>query len=596
MSINPAGSPAVSSSYSGLQGTAADNAQSAHPSESLPAAAGDESPEKLRQRLNELKEDLNKLCFEVDGSYPCRFALEPELTASIRESLGIREAGAFMKALQKAGPAGLALLTAGAAVTASFIAAGIGGLAVYGISRYILHTFQEKKDLKVDALLYPQVEERYKKVSEEVYRLERKLSGEERNETEWDACSYGAGLKGSLPPGEAGGLTSKNISRALSSRLTAEHLWQYRPDGYEHRFDTAPAVAADGTVYTATMGGRIIALRDGKPLWNLDTGKGITTSPAAGPDGQVYAYSQDGTLFAARDGKICWEFNTEESPSCAAPVVGPDGTVYTGGSRGKLVGVKDGQKVWEYDAGGFIQKPFFLADGTMIVGNSEHVLAFRNGSKIWEFDDNSSYGVNPAPGPDGSVLVMGKSSKLHAVKDGKSLWNIPIDMRNDPCTGPDGTVYVSSYEHSRSTICAIRDGKIAWEVDLIGKTVASAPSVGPDNTVYAHNGTKTLFAMKDGKKLWKAHIGVEPPKMGPYRIAEDSLGIMTPPVPGPDNTIYVNSYSRIFAVKDNMAASGATLSETGDGDSESTVFEDDGWLNIDGLKLSVNPADLKDHR
>jgi outer membrane protein assembly factor BamB len=593
VSITPAGAPSASNNSSAISGSPVNNSiSSTQPggqasSESL---TPQDDPSEMKKRLDTLSVELNRLSFESDGACNCRFALEPELTASIKKSLNIREPGIFKKALHRAGPAALAILTAGTAfVASSFIAAGIGGLAAYALSRHMLTMIQDKESAKIDAILSPKVEEKCRKVSEEVYKLRRKLSGEEKNENEWEACAFGAGLEGTVAAGDRGSLNSKGVSSALLNRLTPENLWSYRPGGTDCTIDTTPAVGADGTVYTATEGGKIVALKDGASRWEIDTGKSIGTSPTAAPDGMVYAYTRDGVLLAVKNGKLSWQFETGDKSSYAPPIVGPDGTVYAGGSGGKLFGVKDGRKVWEYDAGGFIQQPFFLSDGTFIVGTSEKLLAFRNGNLAWEYNDNSSSGRDPAPGPDGSVLVIGQNGVLHAVKDGKELWNIGVDMRNRPCTGPDGMVYVSSYEHSRSAICAIKDGKIAWEVDLLGNTVASAPAVGLDNTVYAQNSTGTLFAIKEGKKLWKAPLRQVQATLGLYQIAETAYGIMTPPVPGPDNTVFVNNYSRIHAVKDHMAASGEALAgRPGGADNPVLSIDDEGWLSIDGVKLPVN--------
>ena len=583
MSINPANSASLPASYAGNQDASAQN------------TPPEPSPEEMKERLVVLREEQSKLCLEVDGGYGTRFAFEPEMTASIRESLGQKPPGKWWNFFRKAVPLTLGIATAGAAVSTGFIVAGLGGIVTYALSRHVFKAIQEKKDLKVDALLYPRVEEKYGKVNEEIYRIERKLSGDEKNENEWNACSTGTGLQGDIAAGKD--MTAKGISRALTSRITPENLWRYRPDGYNCTLDTPPAVSADGTVCTVTQGGRLIAVKDGNKLWELDTGQHFLAPPAVGPDGMVYAYTEEGKLIAAKDGRTCWELDTGEQSSYAAPLVAPDGTVYTGGHKGKLTGVKDGKKVWEYDAGGFIQTPFLLGDGTMVVGNSQKVLAFRDGKKAWEFDDNSSGSTIPVPGPDGSVLVMGNDCRLHAVKEGKSLWAIKIDMRNNPCTGPDGMVYVSTYEHSKSCITAIKDGNIAWEVRLVGGYVASSPSVSPDNTVYAQNGTNTLFALKEGKKLWKAHIGVKPQTMGNLRIAETAYGTMTPPVPGPDNIVYVNNCSRIYAVKDHMAASGEALSGDDAKAAGLEINDEDGWLSIDGVKLSINdPGEKKPRR
>lgn len=56
-------------------------------------------------------------------------------------------------------------------------------------------------------------------------------------------------------------------------------------------WDAGPVTAADGTVYVATLAGRLHAFaRDGTPRWNLAFGEGLwaEASPAIGSDGSIY--------------------------------------------------------------------------------------------------------------------------------------------------------------------------------------------------------------------------------------------------------------------------------------------------------------------
>ena len=105
---------------------------------------------------------------------------------------------------------------------------------------------------------------------------------------------------------------------------------------------------------------------------------------------------------------------------------------------------------------------------------------------------------------------------------------------SSPAIGPDGTVYVGSYDEKLYAINGKRGVKL-WEFKT-GHWVSSSPAIGSDGTVYVGSHDKKLYAIngKSGDKLWEFVTG----------SAVSSLAI------GSDGTVYVGSFdNKLYAIK-----------------------------------------------
>jgi len=136
-------------------------------------------------------------------------------------------------------------------------------------------------------------------------------------------------------------------SSGVSSRITCDYLiigsgvaglFQGEP-----QVQTSPALAADGTIYFGSDGGKLYALSaDGAKKWEFQTGDKVQCSPAVGRDGSVYVGSNDGHLYALRaDGSLAWKFDTGGEVH-SAPAIGPDGVLYVGSHSGSLYALHTG--------------------------------------------------------------------------------------------------------------------------------------------------------------------------------------------------------------------------------------------------------------
>ena len=113
---------------------------------------------------------------------------------------------------------------------------------------------------------------------------------------------------------------------------------------------------------------------------------------------------------------------------------------------------------------------------------------------------------SPAIGPDGTLYIGSFDNKLYALngKSGVKLWEFKTGgyVPSSPAIGSDGTVYVGAYDK----LYAIngRSGVKLWEFET-GNEVWSSPAIGPDGTLYIGSFDKKLYAIKtDSKGLDKS--------------------------------------------------------------------------------------------
>ena len=202
-----------------------------------------------------------------------------------------------------------------------------------------------------------------------------------------------------------------------------------------------PGVTDENTVAFGTLHGCLVALdaSTGRPLWQFDTGKTITTAPALA-DGVLYAASQSGRVYALRlaDGEPVWV-----SEYLGAPIQGGlcvhRGNVYTGTeameaigldaatgtvfARQKLMG-QSFRLVWPVGAG---DRVIFVTAGVVCVGSeyvNDPVLAGRPGpfgSIGWDPDLRPGY-------PD--VASEEQAMRRWLAGDGK-VWEQVFALRAD---------------------------------------------------------------------------------------------------------------------------------------------------------------------
>lgn len=122
--------------------------------------------------------------------------------------------------------------------------------------------------------------------------------------------------------------------------------WEFAdPEG----LSGGPAIAPDGTLYVAGLGGTLHAVGpDGRPRWSAALEGEPIGAPAIGADGTVYVADRAAGLSAfSADGQRRWRFqSTYRAEATSGPIVGPDGTVYYAVLDAVQAVSPDGQARW----------------------------------------------------------------------------------------------------------------------------------------------------------------------------------------------------------------------------------------------------------
>jgi len=158
----------------------------------------------------------------------------------------------------------------------------------------------------------------------------------------------------------------------------------------------------------------------------------------------------------------------------------------------------------------------------------------------WKFKTGGAIHSSPAIGPDGTIYVGSYDGNLYALNpDVRPKWKFQTgdQIRSSAAVGSDGTVYIGSWD---GYVYAIEpDGKLKWKFQTQNKICASTPSIGADNTIYVGSFDNYLYAINsDGKLKW--------------RFKSDG-GIGSSPTLSTDGTLYFTSHDGyLYAIDLNV--------------------------------------------
>jgi len=312
---------------------------------------------------------------------------------------------------------------------------------------------------------------------------------------------------------------------------------------------SSPTIGEDGTIYVGAgwdfrgvTDSSLYAINpDGSLKWRFATEGGVFSSPAIGPEGIIYFGSLDRHLYAVEDsityGKLRWRTSLGNFGVYSSPAVGVDGTIYVGGINFSVYAINpDGTVKWAYPTGWCVfSSPAIGPDGEIYIGSKdEHLYAFEDSvtyAKLrWrhatgEFYDGYLVDSSPAIGSDGTIYVgtdpygaagldpVPVDSVLFAIRpDGSLKWKFAMGdgAESSPAIGPDGTIYVGSYD---SNLYAIEDkgdfGALKWKFPT-GGWVDGSPTVDGCGTIYFGSRDSTLYALNpDGSVRWSFPAGGE---------------------------------------------------------------------------------------
>lgn len=309
---------------------------------------------------------------------------------------------------------------------------------------------------------------------------------------------------------------------------------------------SSPSVGIDGTIYVGAGWNFVGAADsflyainpDGNLKWKFHLGAGMFSSPAVGADGTIYFGSHDRHIYAVEDsvtyGKLKWK-NNLGLWVYSSPAIGADGTIYVGSPNFNFYAIApNGAIKWQHAANWcIISSPAIGPAGEIYVGSKDHnVYAFEDfftyGTLRWKFATGVFYegylvDSSPAIGADGTIYVgtdpygaagqtpVPVDSVFFAVNpDGSLKWRFPMEdgAESSPAIGPDGILYIGSYDHN---LYAIRDegdeGVLVWAFPT-GGAIDGSPTVDGCGTVYVGSRDSTLYAInRDGTLRWSFSTG-----------------------------------------------------------------------------------------
>ncbi len=331
---------------------------------------------------------------------------------------------------------------------------------------------------------------------------------------------------------------------------TPELKWSFQADD---GIVSSPSIGHNGTIYVGAGGYHLASSdssfyainADGSLKWKFhviynDFTNGVFSSPAIAPDGTIYFGSGDKHIYAIEDsvsyGKLKWSTLLGFFPVYSSPVIGGDGTIYIGTLDFTMNALRpdDGVRKWYYTTGWCIfSSPAIRDDGSICVGSKDHNLyvfedSVTYGKVRWSypagvFYDGHLLDSSPAIGPDGTIYIgadpYGASGQtpvpidtaFYAVNpDGSLKWKFVMDdgVESSPGIGPDGTVYVGSYD---SCLYAIRDlgteGELLWKFKT-GGPIDASPTIDAAGIIYIGSRDSNMYAINpDGTERWSLPTG-----------------------------------------------------------------------------------------
>jgi outer membrane protein assembly factor BamB len=117
------------------------------------------------------------------------------------------------------------------------------------------------------------------------------------------------------------------------------------------------------------------------------------------------------------------------------------------------------------------------------------------GKLKWTFQTEGEVFSSPSIGPDGTVYVGSFDGNLYAINpnDASLKWKFGTGgpIKSSPAIADDGTVYVGSLDFKLYAINS--DGTLDWEYET-GFGIESSPLIGPDGTIYVGSSDGWIYA------------------------------------------------------------------------------------------------------
>lgn len=368
-----------------------------------------------------------------------------------------------------------------------------------------------------------------------------------------------------------------------------------------------PIIAADGTIYYSSSfdpSGReaFIALNpDGTIKWKylLPSGEYVIAqdcAPAIDANSTVYFQSSKYLYAFSSNKTLKWKSNYRGS----SPAIGSDGTIYIGfGSALYAINPNDGSIKWQYEI--YLRKvgsPAIDDNGNIYFGTSGKASDLdariyclsSSGSFKWakEIERASA----PSISSDGTIYIAG-TGKYERIEEGYYLYAFNSDGSQKwkysslggyvssgvaPSIGPDGTIYIGSYDRNLYAINS--NGTLKFKYTT-GGSIESCPAIDANGTIYFGSRDGNFYALNSGGSLkWKYNTG---------SVIRSSPAITA------DGTIYTGD-RRLYAfgppsttaiiVSGKVSYENKSFNETGVGDSNSVGLKPVRFAKVEIIKDS----------
>ncbi|HHT9115501.1 MAG: PQQ-binding-like beta-propeller repeat protein [Planctomycetes bacterium] len=218
-----------------------------------------------------------------------------------------------------------------------------------------------------------------------------------------------------------------------------------------------------------------------------------------------------------------------------------NGTLYVTAANKLLAIDSDGKLLWSKDVGGIGATAISSDESTIYAVGGKVLYAFSSSGEkqLWSFTEptDNIYG-EPTVGPDGTIYVGSWDTHVYAVNSGGTLkGKYQTDGSIAPLASPtlsnDGnTIYVGSGDRNKDeggTLYALNSNgtlTLQWKKENLDGARVSGAVVGTDGTIYATGSGKVHAFDKNGNKLWESD--------------KDTASSLTPSLSS-DGTLYVGT-------------------------------------------------------
>lgn len=259
--------------------------------------------------------------------------------------------------------------------------------------------------------------------------------------------------------------------------------------------------------------------------WSFVDPRGQTSAPAVAADGTLYATTREALVAVASDGRERWRApTTPDAPFLGPPILTSHGDVATAAGTTVTVRASDGTVRWTHTLTGgnaTVVRALtaahdgglrLVAEGSGAFPLPSRLLALDDGGRArWSFDLGAHRAGGITPLADGSLLVAIDGTPQRIAADGTRAPDGP--MTGAARVLPNGDIHVV---RGSSTTLLAPTGEPRWTVDVPGDVPLcndSGSTIGPDGAVAFACGMR-VSVVSGGALRWSATVGeriVAPP-------------------------------------------------------------------------------------